>query len=220
MKKIMILLLLCTVSLGTYAQEKGEKFLNASVGVQVTRAKLYQNDEVKEPSAPDLTLSLSLGIHGFVAKNFRSGLNLGGSFLKDENIELDCCQKTKTVLVGPEFAYYVTLCDKFYYVPQLGIYYTHYNISVKSNTTGSYQKFGSSPELIYNGFDFVIQPLQFEMRLNKHIGLSMNVFNISFYDLIQKKEEFDVMYPDNKSKTTGFDFDFGVYPEVGLHIYF
>lgn len=80
--------------------------------------------------------------------------------------------------------------------------------------------FGSIPEFIYNGFDFVIQPLQFEMRLNKHIGLSMNVFNISFYDLIQKKEEFDVMYPDNKSKTTGFDFDFGVNPEVGMHIYF
>ena len=145
MKRIMILLLLCTVSLGTYAQEKGEKFLNTSVGVKIERTKLYQNDEVIQ-SAPDLTMSLSLGIHGFVAKNFRFGLNAGGHFLKNESVEIDYCQKTKTVLVGPEFAYYVTLCDKFYYVPQLGIYYTHLNFTSKSNKTGSYIVFGSIPE--------------------------------------------------------------------------
>ena len=75
----------------------------------------------------------------------------------------------------------------------------------KSNTTGSYIVFGSIPEFIYNGFDFVIQPLQFEMRLNKHIGLSMNVFDISFYDLFPKKDNLDEVYSDNKSKTIGFD---------------
>ncbi len=210
MKKIMVLLLLCAASLGTYAQEKGDKLLSTSVGVNLTRAKLYQDDKAIQKFDPELTLNLSLGIHGFVANNFRFGLE-GACTLK-KGSEGDFYQRTKSALLGPVFAYYVKLADKFHYVPQLGVYYIHTNFTSKSNITGDYVMYGSSYELEKNGIGFEIQPLRFEVRPNKHLGLSMGVFNISFIDLIQKNE--------NQYKTTGFVFDLGINPEVGMQIYF
>ena len=53
------------------------------------------------------------------------------------------------------FAYYVSLAEKFYYVPQLGAYFVHTNFSSRSNITGDYVGFGSSYELMKNGFELL-----------------------------------------------------------------
>lgn len=219
MKKIVILLLLCATSLSTYAQEKGEKFLSTLIGVNVTRSKLSLNGETKEKQDPEITLSMSLGIHGFVAKNFRFGMEAGCAIKKET--DGDYYQRTKMAFVGPVFAYYVSLAEKFYYVPQLGAYFVHTNFSSRSNITGDYVGFGSSYELMKNGFEFEIQPVRFEVRPCKNIGLTMGILNFSIVNLIQKNDEMSIVgRPDLKYKTTGIGFDLCVNPEVGLHVYF
>lgn len=219
MKKIVILLLLCATSLSTYAQEKGEKFLSTLIGVNVTRSKLSLNGETQEKLDPEITLSLSLGIHGFVAKNFRFGMSAGCAIMKEN--DGDYSQKTKLAVVGPVFAYYVTLAEKFYYVPQLGACFVHANSTSLSNITGYYVQYGSSYEFINNGFEIGIQPVRFEVRPCKNIGLTMGMLSFSFVDMFQKNQELSFSeYSNIKYKTTGFGFDLCVNPEVGLHVYF
>lgn len=223
MKKIVILLLLCATSLSTYAQEKGEKFLSALIGVNVSRSKLSLDNETIEKSDPEITLNMSLGIHSFVAKNFRFGIDAGCSMNKVN--EGDSLKKAKMVLVGPVSAYYVTLAEKFYYVPQLGVYFMHTNFTKQSNITGSYFHYGSSDELIKNGFGIEIQPVRFEVRPCKNLGLTMGILSFSFVDLFQKKDELSVIdsaigLSNRKHETTGLIFDLGVKPEIGVHIFF
>lgn len=223
MKKIMILLLLCTASLGTYAQEKGEKVLSTMIGVNISKSKSVQinNNKVKtEVGDPFVQMSAGVGIHGFVAKNFRLGFELQGSYSNNINNIAD--MKSKQIGMGPTLAYYVPICEKFYYVPQFGAFFVHLkdsysNVIYGQDEAGLNLYHAEGVDLKYNGFVFCLVPAQFEIRPNQRIGLAMSLFNISLVHMIQKNED---EYSSSEYKYNNFEFDFGFRPSAEVHIYF
>ncbi|MBO4531782.1 MAG: hypothetical protein IK017_11310 [Paludibacteraceae bacterium] len=222
MKKIMILLLLCTASLGTYAQEKGDKVLSAMIGVNVSKSNSVQinhNEKEKSESDPLVQMSAGVGIHGFVAKNFRLGFELQGSYSNNINNIVD--MKSKQIGMGPTLAYYVPICEKFYYVPQFGAYFVHLKYSYPKVIYGQDEAglnlYAEGVDLKYNGFAFCLVPAQFEIRPNQRIGLAMSLFNISLVHMIQKNED---EYSSSEYKYNNFEFDFGFRPSAEVHIYF
>ena len=142
MKKVVVSLMLCALSLGVHAQEKGDKFFSTSVGVGITKAKVYQEKELLQENDPLVEMSLSVGVHGFVARHFRFGFDLQGCYLN--NINGDTEMRSKQVDFGPVFAYYVPLGEKFYYVPQFGASYLHVVTEVEHPILDEYYAFSKN----------------------------------------------------------------------------
>ncbi len=203
MKKITILMLLVMMS-GInvlFAQSKGDMYVGTLLGMGISKSSTKVGD-TKTSDKPYVTMEIDPGFHYFVADNFRIGLQMGlrTSWHKDEN---DNKNSDNYLLVGPTFAYYFEIADKFYLTPELGFYFAHAKSKDKTGNITNESK--------GNGFNMQILPVMLEFRPTDHFGFSASLLGIDIAHL--KAKDADV-------KSTGFTFDLGLSPHIGLKYYF
>ena len=100
---------------------------------------------------------------------------------------------THGLTAGPSLAYYVRLCDRFYYTPQLAVGFAF----ASTDGTSGY------------GFDAGLSLGAFEIRPSAHIGLSVSLLTLGYSYLSY-----------SGTGVNGVSFQLGISPTVGFKYYF
>lgn len=152
MKKLFFCALAAIVSLQVAsAQKRGEMYVGGSLGVTTASASI---DGV---SASATTFGFAPEFGYFVADRLR----LSGSIAYNLTSSGDT---SHALTIGPSVAYYVRLCDRFYYTPEAGIgfaYASAYGANGYGFATGL--KFGA-----------------FEFRPASHCGISFSLLSLQY----------------------------------------
>lgn len=259
MKKRIVSMLLCAASLGAYAQQKGDMFASFHGGVDLVSYSIQYgeidyvsyDEPVQEKNDPNVNFFVAPGFHYFVANRFRVGLDFTFGIEKAHgeyglgSMYLSSDSKSKYWSLGPVFAGYVKLAEKFYYVPELDLNYIRMKASedvvymyspqyyddllfisdVYQNTAlnddlkelGGY----SYKDQPMDGISFSVRLFQLEFRPAEHWGFALNLIDLTFSHFF-KKEKNEVINGVNvhtpSVKNNGLSI--GVNPAFGVHIYF
>ena len=182
-KKLFIsILALCTIS-AVSAQKKGEMYVGGNIGV-TTSSLIFEKSR---------STSVGFGIapeYGyFAARNLRVGASLAYAYE----------DKTHTFEVMPNIAYYVEICNGFYYTPtaKLGL-----SVSVVD-------------DIAMPGFGIGLSIGSFEFRPTAKLGVSIDLLSISYAMLSYEDQDLDL-----DITTRSVNFNFGISPSVGIKYYF
>lgn len=184
MKKLFVcaLAFLAVSAQSVSAQNKGDKYVGGMLGVGVSA------NIIEGISSTSTSVGVAPEFGYFVADKFKVGAGIGYT--------LSIAGATSHVLtVCPNVAYYVRLCNNFYYTPafEFGLAYGH------------------SAGLDGIGFGLGLSIVGFEFRPSQHFGLSVNLVSLSYAFL---------SYPDYGVNSNGVTFNLGVNPSVGVKYYF
>ena len=179
MKKLFVILvaLLCC-SATVFAQNKGDKYIGGNLGLTIQAASSNYGDSA---AAAGLAITPEFGI--FVANNAKLGVGLG----------YELTGGTHTVMLVPNFAYYVRLCDGLYYTPGLELGFA----------------MAAAEGIAIPGFVCGLHLFSLEFRPSQHFGFSANLMSFDFAAL-------------SKSGLTASaaNFSLGVNPNVAFKYYF
>lgn len=166
------------------AQKRGEMYVGGSLGVTTASASI---DGI---SASATTFGFAPEFGYFVADRLR----LSGSIAYNLTSSGDT---SHALTIGPSVAYYVRLCDRFYYTPEAGIgfaYASAYGANGYGFATGL--KFGA-----------------FEFRPASHCGISFSLLSLQYTYLSYSSGGYS-------ASGNNVQFDFGVSPTIGFKYYF
>ncbi len=210
MKKLLIFLFLFVFASSLYAQEKGDMMVSGSFSLnsKSTKNKL---DGTSVVTKGDRSFSIMPEFHYFVCDGLSVGLGLGYSLEKEPNGRSDgddqLFNKKGLFLFQPKVSYYVSLSDKFYFVPSfyLGAGVGKYKQEVAKNEVE--EKDLSS---LYVGLSL----LSFEFRPTDCIGLRFNAGDLSYQAEITKESD------DNKRVERDFNLGLNLGASIAFNIYF
>lgn len=188
MKKICICLLaiFSTGVICASAQNKGDMFAGGSLGISTTSTIVNGN------SSTSLDFEIAPEFGYFVIDNLKVGASIayGINFMDSA---------THILSIIPNIAYYVKVCDKFYYTPGLELGFVS----------------GFSEDLSMPGFGLAANLGSFEFRPTNKLGISMNLLSLSYVLLTYNNKDYGVHFNSN-----GVNFSLGVSPSIGLKYYF
>lgn len=199
MKKLFFCALAAIVSLQVAsAQKRGEMYVGGSLGVTTASASIDGiSVSATTASASIAGISASATTFGF-APEFgyfvADRLRLSGSIAYNLTSSGDT---SHALTIGPSVAYYVRLCDRFYYTPEAGIgfaYASAYGANGYGFATGL--KFGA-----------------FEFRPASHCGISFSLLSLQYTYLSCSSGGYS-------ASGNNVQFDFGVSPTIGFKYYF
>ena len=188
MKKICICLLaiLSTSAICASAQTKGDMFVGGNLGIS-TISLIVDGD-----SSTGLNFNIAPEFGYFVADNLKIGASISyGIEFAD--------YATHTLSILPNIAYYVKVCDNFYYTP-----------GVELGFAAGFTEGISMP-----GFGLGVNLGSFEFRPTNKFGLSMNLLSLSYVLLTYKDKDYGVSFNSN-----AVSFNLGISPSIGVKYYF
>ena len=186
MKKLTICLMaiLATSIFSISAQTKGEMYVGGSVGLGTTSVISGSN------SATGVSFNIAPEFGYFVIDNLKVGASVSYGVESGS-------PATHTISVMPNLAYYVRLCDKFYYTPGLSVGFVC----------------GISEGISMPGFGLGLSLGSFEFRPIEKLGVSFNVLSFEYALLTYRSDYGNV-------NMNGIDFRLGATPSIGLKYYF
>ncbi|MBR0339247.1 MAG: outer membrane beta-barrel protein [Alistipes sp.] len=183
MKKLFITLIaLCSIT-ALSAQNKNEMYVGGHIGVTTSSLMLDNN------RATSVGFGIAPEYGYFAARNLRIGASVAYEFE----------DKIHTLEVMPNIAYYVEICDGFYYTPtlELGL-----SVSVMD-------------DIGMPGFGIGLSLGSFEFRPTPKLGVAIDLLSLSYAMLTYEDHDYDL-----NITTRSVNFDFGVSPSIGIKYYF
>ena len=186
MKKVIISLLAILAVTTLSAQNKGDMYAGGSFGLGTT--SLISGGE----STTALSFEIAPEYGYFVTNNFKIGASISYGVESGNPVR-------HSFQIMPNLAYYVRICDKFYYTPgaELG-FVCDVNDGV------------SMP-----GFGVGLSLGSFEFRPTEKFGLSVNLLSIDYMLMTYRQRDLNL-----KLNVNGINFRLGTTPSVGLKYYF
>lgn len=184
MKKLFLCTLLALLSNQLIsAQNKGDMYVGGVIGVSTNSL----SDEGMSTTVTNFSFAPEFGY--FVADRLRLSGTLAYGLTSAENSTIH------SLTIGPSLAYYVRLCDRFYYTPEFGLGFA----------------FGSIDEINGCGFTTGLSFAAFEYKPSTHCGLSFSLVSLDYTYL---------SYSEYNSSSNHVDFRFGISPTIGFKYYF
>ena len=186
MRKISICLLaiFATSIFGVSAQNKGEMYVGGSLGLGTTSVISGGN------SATGVSFQIAPEFGYFVIDNLKVGASVSYGVESGD-------PATHIVSVMPNLAYYVRLCDKFYYTPGLSVGFTC----------------GISNDISMPGFGLGLALGSFEFRPIEKLSVSFDVLSFEYALLTYRSNYGNI-------NMNGIDFRLGATPLIGVKYYF
>lgn len=184
MKKV-ILTLLAIISVTTLsAQKKGEMYVGGSIGIGTS--SLISEGE----SITSATFNIAPEYGYFAANNFKVGAYISYGLESGD-------PSMHTIQIMPNMAYYVRICDKFYYTPGLAFGFVC----------------GVSEGVSMPGFGVGLSLGSFEFRPTQRFALSVSLLSFDYVLMTYR-------YDDFKLNMSAVNFRLGTTPSVGIKYYF
>lgn len=184
MKKLFFFTFAAIIALQSVsAQDKGEKYIGGIVGISTTSVSF----DGASVSTTNVGFAPEFGY--FVADRLRIGASLAYNLASSDGAT------THALTIGPSLAYYVKLCDRLYYTPEVGIGFAY-------SSTEGLSGYGVSAGLALGAFEF---------RASKRCGISVNLLSLEYaYQ----------SYSDLGAGSNTVVFQLGISPSVGFKYYF
>lgn len=173
MKKFLLIAAALCCSIITFAQNKGDMYISATLDFGTGTQKVsITNGSLTECIQTPLSTTFGLGAeYGyFVADCFRLSLAMGYSLSSNPSKNINEKWHSQTVnlfSVNPNIAYYVKLAEKFYYTPEIG-YSFYFGSQVDPETSTSTYKTPATSWAVYANI------ISFELRISKLFAMGMN----------------------------------------------
>ncbi len=161
------------------AQQKGDKSAVVALGVNTTSVLGYDG-------ITSVGVNTGVEIGGFVADRFRIGANVVYSLTH-------AGETAHSIEVGPNFSYYVRICDHLYYTPTLSFSIGYINLY----------------RLDELGFGVGLKLAAFEFKPKSNIGLSFAPLAINY-----------VLLSDGDGALHTLNFELSMTPTLGVNFYF
>lgn len=188
MKKLTICLMaiLATSIFSISAQTKGEMYAGGSLGIGTTSLISKGN------SATGVSFNIAPEFGYFVADNLKIGASISYGIESAD-------YATHTLSVLPNIAYYVKVCNNFYYTPGLELGFAA----------------GFTEDISMPGFGLGVNLGSFELRPTEKFGISMNLLSLSYVVLTYNDKDYGVRF-----NTNAVNFNLGISPSIGVKCYF
>lgn len=188
MKKICICLLaiLSTSAICASAQTKGDMFVGGNLGISTTSLI------IEGESSTGLNFNIAPEFGYFVADNLKIGASISYGIESAD-------YATHTLSVLPNIAYYVKVCNNFYYTPGLELGFAA----------------GFSEDISMPGFGLGVNLGSFELRPTEKFGISINLLSLSYVVLTYNDKDYGVRF-----NTNAVNFNLGISPSIGVKCYF
>ncbi len=165
------------------AQDKGEMYVGGILGVSTSS---FGADDT---SISNTYFRFAPEFGYFVRDNLRVGGLLGYSIAPLEG------RTTHTLTIGPNVAYYVKVCDRIYYVPEIGLGFAYASFDGISG-------YGLATEFKFGAFEY---------RHSEKWSLSLNLMSLDYTTL---------SFSGENATSNEVNFQLGISPTVGVKFYF
>ena len=212
MKKLLLVTLLVVFTASLFAQEKGDMVISGSLSWTSKSVKDKFNNK-SEVIKGDRSFSIMPEFHYFICDKFSVGLGLGYSLSKTPNdnaVSNDDDQlfnKIGLFLIQPSAKYYISLGDKFYFVPRfyVGFGVGKYEEELKDNKTN---------DIDVSAFNVGISLLSFEFKPCDRVGILFNAGDLKYETSTVKLDD------DNKETQREFSLGVNLGATIGFNYYF
>lgn len=212
MKRLVLISLLVVFSSYLFAQQQGDFVLSGSLSWTSQSAKQKFSNE-SEVAKGDRNFSFIPEFHYFVCDKLSVGLGIGYSLNKtpndNENSDNDdvLFNKTGLFLMQPTARYYISLSEKFYYVPR---FYIGFGVGKYKEELGDNQ----TSDINASTFNVGVSLLNFEFKPCDKIGIMFNAGDLEYQTVRMKFDS------DNKLINREFGLGFNLGASVGFNFYF
>lgn len=163
----------------------------------------------KTPSSTMVSAGAEFG--WFFADNWKLGVNIQyalDSNPYEKNNGKWLRQNTNLVFAGPQLAYYLRICDGFFYTPQIAAF------GLLGTTKTEAQRSTEIKDVF--GYGFELAPGAFEFRPTSHFAFSVSFLSLGY---THTKMKANGQY-DHDIKTDTITYDLAIQPSIGLRYYF
>lgn len=208
-RTLLTLVAIIAVAFSTSAQQQGEQTLGFNLGYNTgkTTTKIQVNDQQSDPMTVLGGDNLGVGVeYGyFVADNLRIGGRIDYGYTANGD-------KTHSLSIMPNIAYYVRLADNFYYTP-------NFSIGFGLGTTGKSEY--SDESFTMCGLATELQPLAVEFRPTERFAMSVSLCSLQ-YAFLSNTDSETVFNKEITTKVSGSSFNFNLLAnaQIGFKLYF
>ena len=213
MKKLALLIVVTLFSIGAFAQDRGEKFVDFAgcSWFGNTKSKASNGHQYATSNVPSNTyFGFETSFGYFVAKRFVLGLGVGIGYSevpdRQENSEW-LFVKTSALWLKPYLSYYVKLADKFYYKPEIGA-------ALEMGNSKYHETQYLTEEYPYKSLGFYVNYFALEYRVSQHFAIDATVGQLN-----RSQSKMDIGVSGTTVTTKQWHFDFNSC-EVATKIYF
>lgn len=210
MKKLLLCLALAGMTSALYAQEGGDMLVSGSLSWKSSSSKAT----VASTSATEKgsrSFEITPQFHYFVIDKLSVGGAVGYSFTKDPNRNNatngdQLFDKSGLFIIRPMVSYYISLGEKFYYVPRFYVGAGFGKNKSEINDTDVSEQDTSM-------FQVGLNLLNFEFRPSDHIGIMFNAGDLGYRTDITKEG-------DNKLSNRSFSLGLNLGATIAFNYYF
>lgn len=211
MKKLVLFSFLMVFAFSLFAQEKGDMVISGSLSWTSKSEKVKVGSQ-SETLKGNRDFSFIPQFHYFVGNKLSVGLGIGYSLNKEPNDNSNASNedqlfnKTGLFIVQPMVSYYVSLGDKFYYVPRFYIGFG----------TGKYkEELGDdrTEDTDVSGLSAGLALINFEFKPTDRIGIMFNAGNLEY-------KTQTIKFDDNKYVDRTFGLGLNLGATIGFNYYF
>lgn len=205
-RTLLTLIAIVAVAFSASAQNQGEQTLGFNLGYNTSKitAKIQVNDRQSDPVTVLGGDNLGVGVeYGyFVIDNLRIGGRIDYGYTANGD-------KTHSLSITPNIAYYVRLADRFYYTPNFSI---GFGLGTTEYSDESFTMCGLATEL---------QPLAVEFRPTERFAMSVSLCSLQ-YAFLSDTNTNKVLSQEITTKVSGstFNFDLLANAQIGFKLYF
>lgn len=165
----------------------------------------------KEKTPASTMVSAGAEFGWFFADNWKLGVNIQyalDSNPYEKNNGKWLRQNTNLVFAGPQLAYYLRICDGFFYTPQIAAF------GLLGTTKTEAQRSTEIKDVF--GYGFELAPGAFEFRPTSHFAFSVSFLSLGY---THTKMKANGQY-DHDIKTDSITYNLALQPSIGLRYYF
>ena len=188
MKKLILLSLAIMLSVISYAQLKGEKYVSGTAAFSAGTTKVIVSDGMNstESTTPSNTTFQVGGEFGyFIADNVRLGVALSIPVTSTPTSEDENGRWLRTTTFGlslnPNIAYYMKITDRIFYTPEIGLTYEFGLYNQKLSSADRYRDG-------YSGWSIYLSYASFEFRATEKLAVGLNVGAMQYIPLLMIKD--------------------------------
>lgn len=211
MKKLFLCFALAGMASALNAQEKGDMLVSGSLSWNSSSTKVTAASTSTTAKGPR-SFEITPQFHYFVMDKLSVGGAIGYSFTKEPNNFNSAngdqlFNKSGLFVIRPMASYYISLGEKFYYVPRFYIGVGFGNEKSEINDT-------EITESDVTMFQVGLNLLNFEFRPTDHIGIMFNAGSLGYRT--------DILKEGNDDKTSARNFSLGLNlgATIGFNYYF
>lgn len=211
MKKLFLCIALVGMTSASFAQKGGDMLVSGSLSwnSSSTKTTVASTSETQKGSR---SFEIMPQFHYFVIDKLSVGAGIGYSFTKDPNDNVSAndnqlFDKNGLFVIKPMVSYYISLGEKFYYVPRFYIGFGFGKSKSEIDDT-------EVTEQDLSAFQIGLSLLNFEFRPSKHIGIMFNAGDVGYQTATLKVDS------DNKVSSRDFSLGLNLGATIGFNYYF